>query len=37
MLYPVAFEEDQNLPNQYLFLAKRATRERSTALRYVVL
>lgn len=37
LLYPIYFEEEQNLPNQYMFLAKRATRERSTSLRYISL
>lgn len=35
--YPVQFEEEQSLPTQFLFVAKRATRERSASLRYIAL
>ncbi|KAM3144419.1 hypothetical protein pb186bvf_003583 [Paramecium bursaria] len=34
MYYPIQFEEDQNLPNQYLFMMKKASRDQSKVLRY---
>ncbi|CAD8193441.1 unnamed protein product [Paramecium pentaurelia] len=34
LLYPIQFEEDQNYPNQYLFLMKKGTRDSSNNLKY---
>ncbi|CAD8109737.1 unnamed protein product [Paramecium sonneborni] len=34
LLYPIQFEEDQNYPNQFLFLMKKGTRDSSNNLKY---